>query len=264
MLNTTSRMLASVSLAMLWLPATAFAQQTPAAQDTPPSSAAAEEDQTRLGEIVVTAQRRSENLQRVPIVVTAFSGAQLTAAGVTGLTTLSTVTPGLNARTSAGGVFQPSIRGIGTSSNVVENPVALYIDGVYLPNQNEANRDLPDVEQIAVLKGPQGTLFGRNATGGVIQITTRRPSQEMRVEAKAEIDNYETFRGGLFLSGGLASDVAASISADYARQGRGWGDNLTTGNDTFRLAHSYSVRGKLLVEPFAGTSVTFIFDYMYS
>lgn len=220
------------------------------------------DDTSRVADIVVTAQRREENLQNVPIVITAVSGEQLVQSGVTSLPTLGTVAPGLNARTSGGGVFQPSIRGIGTSSNVVENPVALYIDGVYLPNQNEGNQELPDVEQVAVLKGPQGTLFGRNATGGVIQIATRRPTQELDVQAKAEIDNYATLRAGIFVSGGLGSGVAASLSADYAHQGRGWGDNLTTGNDTFRLAHSLSLRGKLLIEPSDRTSVLLIADYL--
>lgn len=264
-------LLASAAMPLFWT-STAYGQTVPATQPaqnpqaTAPVSGQADEDEaadgTRVEDIVVTAQRRAENLQRVPIVITAVTGQQLVNAGVTSLPTLTTVAPGLNARTSAGGVFQPSIRGVGTSSNVVENPVALYIDGVYFPNQNEANRELPDVEQIAVLKGPQGTLFGRNATGGVIQITTLRPSQEFRVRARAEIDNYATFRGGLFVSGGLAPDVAASVSADYATQGRGWGDNLITGNDTFRLAHSLSLRGKLLVEPVEGMSVTLIGDYM--
>lgn len=214
-----------------------------------------------VGEIVVTAQKRSENLQRVPIVITAVDGEQLAAAGVANLQSLGTVAPGLNARTSAGGVFQPSLRGIGTSSNVVENPVALYIDGVYLPQQQEGGRELPDVEQIAVLKGPQGTLFGRNATGGVIQITTRRPTQDFDFQGKLEIDNYATFRGGLFVSGGLADNVATSVSADYAAQGRGYGDNLTTGNDTFRLAHSLSLRGKLLFDAGPDTSILLIADY---
>ena len=247
-------LLGAVAVPTLVIPAFAMAQDA-AGQDTT-------DDSNRVEDIVVTAQRREENLQRVPIVITAVSGEQLAQSGVTSLPTLSLVAPGLNARTSGGGVFQPSIRGIGTSSNVVENPVALYIDGVYLPNQNEGNQELPDVEQVAVLKGPQGTLFGRNATGGVIQITTRRPTQEFDVQAKAEIDNYATFRGGLFVSGGLGSGVAASVSADYAHQGEGWGDNLTTGNDTFRLAHSLSLRGKLLIEPTADTSILLIGDYL--
>ena len=235
---------------------------TPAAGDNAAEQAQTTDETRQVGDIVVTAQRRAENLQRVPIVITAVDSQQLAQAGVTSLPTLGTVAPGLNARTSGGGVFQPSIRGIGTSSNVVENPVALYIDGVYLPNQNEGNQELPDVEQVAVLKGPQGTLFGRNATGGVIQITTRRPSHELDVQAKAEIDNYATLRTGVFVSGGLAQGVAASVSADYAHQGDGWGRNLTTGNDTFRLAHSLSLRGKLLIEPGPDTSILLIGDYL--
>lgn len=259
---------AALWLPLLVAPSAAMAQESvPPVPPTPSTDAvsgsgAQAAPGTRVEEIVVTAQRRAENLQRVPIAITVVSGAQLTNAGVTSLPTLATVAPGLNARTSGGGVFQPSIRGIGTSSNVVENPVALYIDGVYIPNQNEANQDLPDVEQIAVLKGPQGTLFGRNATGGVIQITTRRPTQNFDLQTKAEIDNYATLRGGLLVSGGLAPGIAASISADYAHQGRGWGDNLTTGNDTFRLAHSLSLRGKLLFEPTPDTSILLIGDYL--
>lgn len=212
-------------------------------------------------EIVVTAQQRAENLQRVPIVITAVTGDEIENAGVTSLQSLPVIAPGLNSRVTAG-AFQPYIRGVGTSSNVVENPVALYVDGVYLPQQREGLRELPDVEQVAILKGPQGTLFGRNATGGVIQITTRRPSQDFEFMAKAGIDNYQTFRGTIFASGGLASGVAASFSADYADQGRGYGDNLTTGNDTFQLLHSLSLRGKVVIDIGSRTDITLIGDYM--
>ena len=252
------KLVSIAALPLLAISGAATAQEQAAA----PPPAADDNQQVAVDEIVVTAQRRAENLQKVPIVVTALTSAQIVNSGVTSLPTLGTVAPGLNVRTSAGGVFQPSIRGIGTSSNVVENPVALYIDGVYLPNQNEGNQELPDVEQVAVLKGPQGTLFGRNATGGVIQITTRRPSDDLHVQAKAEIDNYATLRSGVFVSGGLASHLAGSFSADYAHQGDGWGDNLTTGHDTFRLAHALSLRGKLLFEPGPDTSLLLIGDYL--
>ncbi|WP_375398106.1 TonB-dependent receptor [uncultured Sphingomonas sp.] len=226
---------------------------SPAGQTTTPSGG--------LGDIVVMAQRRSENLQRVPIVITAISGPQLATAGVTSLATLNTVAPGYNSR-NVSGAFQPYLRGIGTSSNVVENPVALYIDGVYIPQQREGIRELPDIEQVAVLKGPQGTLFGRNATGGVIQITTRAPSRTPQAEVHAGIDNYATLRTGAFLSGPLGDGVAASVSVDYAHQGNGYGTNLVTGNDTFQLQHSLSLRGKLRWEAGPGTDVTIIGDYM--
>jgi len=214
-----------------------------------------------VGDIVVTAQKRAENLQKVPIVITAVSGAQIENSGVTNLQTLPAIAPGLNSRVTAG-AFQPYIRGVGTSSNVVENPVALYIDGVYLPQQREGLRELPDVEQVAVLKGPQGTLFGRNATGGVIQITTRKPTQDAEFMARAGIDNYATFRGTLFASGGLTDGIAASFSADYADQGKGFGDNVTNGHDTFQLLHSLSLRGKIVVDAGPRTEITLIGDYM--
>ncbi|QUT05583.1 TonB-dependent receptor [Sphingobium phenoxybenzoativorans] len=216
---------------------------------------------TGLQDIVVTAQKRAENLQRVPIAVTAASGPELTARGITSSMQLNTVAPGLNIRTTAG-AFQPSIRGVGTSSNFVENPVALYIDGVYLPNQREGMRELNDVSQIAVLKGPQGTLFGRNATGGVIQITTAAPSETFSAKAKAEIDNYGTVRTSAYATGGLTPGVSASLGIAYATQDEGWGKNLTTGNDTFKLRHDFSARGKIKFELGADTEATLIGDYM--
>lgn len=245
-------------------PTTPHASATELSPAQTPSPAAATGlgpgDQT-VGDIVVTAQRRSENLQKVPIVITAVSGAQLATAGITSLATLNTLAPGFNARNTAG-AFQPYIRGIGTSSNVVENPVALYIDGVYLPQQREGARELPDVEQIAVLKGPQGTLFGRNATGGVIQITTRRPTQLFEFDGNIGIDSYATIRTGAFVSGGLTKDVAGSLSIDLAHQGAGYGTNLTTGNGTYQLLHSMAFRAKLVWNIDPATNATLIADYM--
>ena len=254
------------ALALVAVPVSA--QTTP---ESPPAAASARADANSdgstptdggLAEIVVTAQKRAENLQKVPIVITAVTGAQLANAGVTGLQTLGLLTPGLNQRTSGGLSFQPSIRGVGTSSNVVENPVALYIDGVYLPQQREGSRELPDVEQIAILKGLQGTLFGRNATGGVIQITTRRPTQEFQFIGSAGIDNYATARVSAFVTGGLADHVAASFSAEYVHQGNGYGTNQITGNDTFQIQHSLSLRGKVLFEAGSRTDITLIGDYL--
>src|SRR3546814_13483060 len=99
---------------------------------------------------------------------------------VTGVQTcalpICTLVPGLNISKPSFGAFVPAIRGISTRLNTAENPTAIYVDGVLIPDQREGFRDLFDIEQITVLKGPQGTLFGRNATAGVIQISTRAPS----------------------------------------------------------------------------------------
>lgn len=213
-----------------------------------------------LQEIVVTAQRRAENLQRVPIAVTTATGAELTARGITDTMRLAAVVPGITIRTNSGS-FQPSIRGIGTPSNVVESPVALYIDGVYFPQQREGIRQFNDVAQVAVLKGPQGTLFGRNATGGVIQITTLAPTHEFSGTIRGEVDNYATVRTSAYMTGGLTETIAASASLSYAHQGQGWGENLSTGRDTNRIRHDVAGRIKLLFEPGADTSATLIADY---
>ena len=221
----------------------------------------ASQDDGGLEEIVVTAQKRDEDLQRVPIAITAVSGEAIVARGINSTMELNAIVPGLNVRT-ASGAAQTFIRGIGTTSNVVENPVALYIDGVYLPQQRDGLRELVDVEQIAVLKGPQGTLFGRNATGGVIQITTRAPSQEFSGEARGEIDTYATIRTRFYATGGLSDAVAASLALGYAHQGQGYGDSITTGNDTNRLRHEFNARAKVLFEPSSRTSITLIGDYL--
>lgn len=244
------------TLAALACPVLAHAQQAAPPVSQPDEVPAAEQ----LGDIVVTAQKRAENVQDIPIAITAVSGDQLAAIGVRDTTQLTIAAPGLNVRADAG-AFQPSIRGIGTSSTVVENPVALYIDGVYFPQQREGARDLNDIDQVAVLKGPQGTLFGRNATAGVIQITTKRPSHDFAGRFHAEIDNYATIKSNAYLTGGLTNTVAASLSLSYGTQGNGWGQNLTTGTDTFRILHDFSIRGALLYEPVPGTDVILRADY---
>lgn len=225
----------------------------------------AQSDQTSgsgLEEIVVTAQRRAENLQRVPISVTTATGAELATRGITDSMRLAAVVPGITIRTNSGS-FQPSIRGIGTPSNVVESPVALYIDGVYFPQQREGLRQFTDIAQIAVLKGPQGTLFGRNATGGVIQITTLAPTHEFSGTIRGEIDNYATLRTSAYVTGGLTPTIAASVSLSYAHQGQGWGENLSTGRDTNQIRHDAAARIKLLFEPGPNTSATLIADYTH-
>ncbi|WP_374946852.1 TonB-dependent receptor [Agreia sp.] len=242
------------------LPAMAAAQEAPPQAPDQSQAAQLPRDSGQLEEIVVTAQKRVQNVQDVPIAVTAISGGQLATSGVISTTQLGVAVPGVNIRTTVG-AFQPSIRGVGTSANFAENPVALYIDGVYYPFQREGLRELNDIEQIAVLKGPQGTLFGRNATGGVFQITTRAPSQAFKAELGASVDNYATLKTDAYLTGGLTSNVAASLSGSYTTQGNGWGYNPTTKHDTYKIHDNWSLRGKLLFTPGTRTEITIIGDY---
>ena len=129
-------------------------------------------------EIVVTAQRRQENLQRVPVTVTAITAGAISRANIESTTSLQQVTPGLT-WSVANRSSLPYIRGIGTADGSIgnESSVAMYVDGVYIDNSVASTLELNNIERVEVLKGPQGTLFGRNATGGLIQIITKQPSQ---------------------------------------------------------------------------------------
>ena len=229
------------------------------AQSAPASNSAT------LEEIVVTAQKRQENLQEVPIAVTAVSGDTLERVGITDTFDLKAVAPGLNFSTAVGGIGLPRIRGVGSTGTGpgVENPVATYIDGVYIGSGTGSLTSLADIEQVAVLKGPQGTLFGRNATGGLIQITTKRPSHEFSGDLTATVGNYDTVGGSLYLTGGLSDSLAASVAFKYEDRREGWGVNTRTGNDIL-TQESYTGRAKLLWEPGDNTTVTLTGDLSHT
>lgn len=200
-----------------------------------PASALAQgeaEEATASAPIVVTAQRREEAQVDVPITITNLSGKALETANVEALSDIAKVTPGLRFD-FAGGFFQPTIRGIGTAVTTSGGGgnVGIYVDGFYSPNPLAADFDLLSVESIQVLKGPQGTLFGRNTTGGAILVQTREPSTygdafEARASYgrfnEADIQGYGNFV--------ISDRVAMSIESQY-RRGDGWQRDISTGRE---------------------------------
>lgn len=182
-------LMACTALASLgMLPAQALAQQ---ASD-------AELGNGGLEEIIVTAQKREQSLQDVPIAVTALTEDVLAANRIASVSDLSGLAPGVIVRTAAGGSQLPSfsIRGA-ISYGVVpgsDKQVSIYIDGVYMGSARGAIFDLPDIERIEMLRGPQGTLFGRNATAGAVSISTRDPKGEFGVKTAFTVGNYDQFR----------------------------------------------------------------------
>jgi iron complex outermembrane receptor protein len=195
-----------------------------------------------LEEVVVTAQRRSENLQSVPIAITALTAQNLASQGITDTQKLELVTPGLVFSTF-NGAGQPYIRGIGADQLSVagESAVAFYIDGVYRPTIYALNQDFFDIERVEILEGPQGTLYGRNATGGAINIITRDPTANFDGAALLWYGAHETVHGGIFVNGGTER-LAGSFSAYYSGH-EGFQRNLFDGtriNDKQTL----SLRGK--------------------
>jgi len=202
----------------------------------------------QLSEIVVTAQRREERLTDVPIAITAVSGATLEKAGVNAGLQLGLITPGLNFAVQ-GAFAQPTIRGIGTSltGSGADANVAIYVDGVYQPNQSGNLMEFNNVERIEVLKGPQGTLFGRNATGGAIRIITRDPAFSPEAEVNLSYGRFNDRKASFYGTAPLTDTVAVNI-AGLLRKDDGYIDNVFLHNKTGHAVVA-AVRSKLLVQP---------------
>jgi iron complex outermembrane receptor protein len=215
-----------------------------------------------LAEIVVTAQKREQNLQNVPIAVTAVSSDDLENAGIQNLLGIGSLVPSLNV-TDSNGRLSMSLRGIGTvvGGPGVESPIALYVDGVYYSSTLASLLSFNNVSQIEVLKGPQGTLFGRNATGGLVQITTDSPSQALAAKADLSYGNYQTVTGRAYVGGGVTSDLVADVALYAKHQNEGWGTNLFNGAQAYNVDHDESIRSKWIYTPGDLTKLTFIADY---
>ncbi len=217
---------------------------------------------TGLEEIVVTAQRRAENTQDVPLTVSAISASALNSINATTLQDVALLVsgfqgPGTSDRT------EPHLRGIGTQYSTPgnENAVAFYIDDIYITDLNNALLQLNDVDQVEVLKGPQGTLFGRNTTGGLISITTRTPGDKFEAEAQAGYANFETASGSVYLAGPISEHIAANLSVADTHQGTGWGTNLADGQPAYKTDRDLAARSKWVFDFSGDTKLTLIGDY---
>ena len=211
------------------------------------ASAAPAED----ADIVVTARRRAENLQDVPIAVTAYQGEALERAGATDITDLSDTTPNVTLETSRGTntTLTAFIRGVGQQDPVAgfEAGVGLYLDDVFLNRPQAAVLDIYDVERIEVLRGPQGTLYGRNTIGGAIKYVTRRLSALPTFSARANLGTYRQL--DLVLSASTPISEQVRIGGSVARLSRqGFGDNLTTGKENYNR-DLWAARGTIEFEP---------------
>jgi len=241
-------------------PTDGAAADSTVANDTNSDSATASPAQAsdNVGDIIVTAQRRSERLHDVPLTVQSVSSDTLARSGITSLRDIQNVVSGVTFG-GTGNLSQPAIRGLSTTVTVAgaENGNALYIDGVYQPTQSLLNSDLPDVDRIEVLKGPQGTLFGRNSIGGAIQVFTRAPSFTPAAFISIEEGAYlgsGSSRSALhsnvraYASGPLIADaVAYSVSGGY-NYTPGYLTDDTIGKRTGEIRQA-TVRGKLLIQP---------------
>lgn len=226
------------------------------AQEAAPASGAA------LEEVIVTAERRQQNLQAVPLSVTALGDEAIVAMRIQEASDIGRYTPGVNIGTSAQARSSTTrIRGIGGAGDGwpgTDSPVGIFVDGVYYGRSADLTVDLFDLERIEVLRGPQGTLYGKNVSAGAINIISRKPSEtlEGRVEATAGSYDRREFRG--YISGPLSESISAKLSYSNSQRD-GYTKNVFTGQEMDDLNRS-SVRGQVRWEG-EDSEVLFTADY---
>jgi len=225
-------------------------------------------DEATVDAIIVTAQKREQSLQDVPIVVTAVSEQQLEDAGIKDIKDLTVLTPGLLVTsTSSETLTTARIRGVGTVGDNpgLESSVGVVIDGVYRPRNGVGFGDLGEMERIEVLKGPQGTLFGKNTSAGVINVITKQPSFTFGAEGELTAGNYGQLGAAASVTGPIIEDLLAGRLFVVKRERDGFYDvrtgdgprsNTEDANQDF-----YSVRGQLLATPTDTLDIRVIADY---
>ena len=244
-------------------------------------SAFAQDDNGGVADIVVTAQKREQSMQDVPIAITALSQGTLEANRITNVQDLASTTPNLEVRTVAGGVGIPvfAMRGVVSYGSVPgqDKSISLYLDGVYIGSSQGSAFELPDLERIEVLRGPQGTLFGRNSTGGAVSIITRDPSGKFSARQVFTVGNYDQFRSSTRVEFPAWGPFSASVSythderkGDMKNLGAGqvWDrtgaphQGIQTSPKTLGDKNSESVFFALKFEPDDRFSTVYKFDWM--
>lgn len=239
-----------VTASSLALSTPAFAQTA-----TAPAAETAEQDNSGVEDIIVMAQRRAENIQDVSIAIQAITAEGLTRSGITDVTRLELISPGVTfARYGADSKI--SLRGANSNNTFLDSSpsVGVFVDGVYRPRAAQQTRAFFDVERLEILKGPQGTLYGRNTLAGAVNLYTVAPSTE-RLSAgfTAQYARFNTFRGEAFINAPLTENLAVRI-AGLIERGDGYIQNLT--GEDLGSPDTVSVRGSIRYEAPGGGDVT--------
>lgn len=222
------------------------------------ASAEIETGEQGLQDIVVTAQRRSENVQRTALSVTAVTGETMTSRGVSQTEDLSRLTAGLQVQPSGGPYTTFAVRGVSQlGGNAFADPtVAVNLGGVYLATPTVIHGLYLDLDRVEILKGPQGTLYGRNATAGAINVIPVRPRFEFEGSLAADVGNYDRFNATGVLNIPISDNVAVRIAGQRVRRDGFMSDG--TGDDK-----GEAVRASFLAEPTDNFSVLISFDWAH-
>jgi iron complex outermembrane receptor protein len=250
-------LLAASAIALLYA-SPALAQEAPAAT-TPTQEETAGNDSD---DIIVTATKREQTLQDVPISVSVTSSATIEKAQIRDLIDLQSVVPSLKvAQFNAAGQTNFIVRGFGNGNgnDGIESSVGVFIDGVYRSRSASALDDLPEIERVEVLRGPQSTLFGKNVSAGAISIITKRPAFDWSGKAEITVGNYSQMQTKATITGPISESLAFRLSGSLNERD-GYFKNLTTGSSV-NDRHRWSVRGDVLFEPSSDFSIRIIGDY---
>ncbi|MDB5578550.1 MAG: TonB-dependent receptor [Bradyrhizobium sp.] len=240
----------------------ALAQTAQQAATTPAESTAP--DQPSAADIIVTAQKREERIMDVPIAITVVSGDALAASGAKNITELQGVTPGLFASGNTGYAGSPiAIRGTaGTNSTLLDDPVAVYVNGVYQPSGTFSSTALLDIASIQVVRGPQGTLQGRNATAGAVLIDTPNPGVSLNGYLRTSYADPSEIRGEGAIGGPLSDTLGARVAVGYYDE-NGWGRN-TFNNQPIGGGRGFSARGTLRWRPTSALDVRLYVGHIFT
>jgi iron complex outermembrane receptor protein len=255
------------SLRSIWLLGTGLAAiiAAPAAgqDEQPDAQPETNAEEPQGNDIMVTARRRSESAQDIPLAVSVIDAKQLDETGAFNVNRLQQLAPTLQFYSSNPRNTAVNIRGLGVpfglTSDGFEQGVGIYVDDVYYSRVASATFDFLDVAQIEVLRGPQGTLYGKNTTAGAINITTNQPSFDFEGRAEISLGNFEFRQARLALSGPLSERVAARVAFSGTTR-RGTIRNVTTGQDIQSL-DNLGVRAQVLWEAADNLKVTLVGDY---
>jgi iron complex outermembrane receptor protein len=212
----------------------------------------AQERTNTIEELVVTAEKREQSLQDVPVAVSAFTSERRDLVGINTVQDLTNFTPGLNYSTATDRI---SLRGVGrlTNAHPIDTAVATYSDGIYTTSTVEAGKTPIFVDRVEILRGPQGTLYGRNSIGGAINVISKRPTEDFYGEVRATIANYERTLFEAAFSGSLAPDLQARFGINWEKQREGYYENIVPGMPSEgNVVDQWYAEGQLQAQMFDG------------
>lgn len=257
-------LLGSVSLAAIAMPSTTVYAQTPAAEANAEATQSGNEgsrEDWADTEILVTAERRETSAQDISAAIQVISGDSLAEVGIVDTENLQVRVPGLVTSRLGGPTQRPYLRGIGNDLYGIAsgNSVATYVDGVYVPNSTQSFQAFNDLERIEVLKGPQAVLYGRNATGGTIVITSKKPEFTFGANGDISYGNYNDFQVRAGVTGPISEKVAVRVAAQYLDRD-GFGKNLPSGKDQ-DFFKNLAIRASVLAELTENLTALVAVDY---